>query len=126
MAARHDFEVARLQLQQDRSRNTRLFPRSRPYFLGKASNQFLCLEKREVTFESILSGDRLSWPVGHYRIVINAVRQLKETTTIPTELAFKRLRTKPAEVSDGYDAQSLQSGFRDFSHAGNASHGERQ
>src|SRR5262249_37759326 len=59
-------------------------------------------------------------------IVVNAVRQFKETTAIPAELAFKRLQTKSAEVSDGYNVQSLQSSFHDFSHAGNASHGERQ
>src|SRR5262245_49009296 len=99
MAARHDVEVASLQLQDDRSRDTRFFPRSRPHFLSKASNQPLRLGKWQITFESIFSGDRLCRPVGHHRIVVNAVRQFKETTAVSTELAFKRLQTKTAEVS---------------------------
>src|SRR6185503_6873601 len=126
MAARHDVEVARLQLQHDRSRDARFFPRSRPYFLSKASNQILRLRKWQITFECIFSGDRLCRPVGHYRIVVNAVRKFKETTAVSTELAFKRPQTKPAEVSDSCDAQFLQSGFRDFPHAWDTAHGERQ
>src|SRR5262245_46911542 len=125
MAARHDVEVARLQLQHDSSRDTRLFPRSRPYFLSKTSNQLLSLGKRKVAFESVFRGDRLRRPVGHYRIVVNAVRQFKETTAVPAELAFKRFQAKSTEVPDCHDAHFLQSGFRYFSHAGNAAHGER-
>src|SRR5262245_37125195 len=100
MTARHDVEVARLQLQHDGSRDTSFFPRSRPHFFSKASNQILRLGKRQVALEGIFGGDRFGRPVGHYRIVVNAVRQFKETTAVPTELAFKRLQTKTAEVSD--------------------------
>src|SRR5262245_10244081 len=124
MAARHDVEVARLQLQHDRSRDTIFFPRSRPYFLSKASNQLLRLGKRKVAFESVFGGDRLRRPVGHYRIVVNAVRQFEEATAVFAELAFKPFKAKITEVPDCYDAHFLQSGFRDFSHARNAAHGE--
>ena len=58
--------------------------------------------------------------------MVNAVRKFKETTAVSTELAFKRLQTKAAEVSDCYDAQFLQSGFRDFTHTRDTAHRERQ